>query len=296
MGKSEPKMSGDIYNYDKLPDPLKRQVIAIWFELVNMFPAFDRGNADKFFGVVAKELWVKYSDFESTRNARSPSETVCNFFGGELDAKKCLEIIEVVFSNLVNFYRRDSYVNAGMDYDIHKAKIKLNACFLEHAVGYEFRGDKIFRVDSAVMHKEVIAPAMALLHEPYLQGANQEFTKAHEHFRHARYGESINECLKAFESTMKAICHKRDWKYNQTDAAKSLLATCEQNGLFPIFLQSSLSGLRSVLENVATARNKLSGHGQGAQQIQISEEVAAFVIHSTGANILFLASLEKKLK
>jgi hypothetical protein len=57
-----------------------------------------------------------------------------------------------------------------------------------------------------------------------------------------------------------------------------------------------LSGLRSVLENVATVRNKLSGHGQGTQQVQISEEVAAFVIHSTGANILFLASLERKLK
>lgn len=83
---------------------------------------------------------------------------------------------------------------------------------------------------------------MALLREAYLQGANQEFTKAHEHFRHRRFGESINECLKAFESTMKAICDKRGWAYSQTDTAKKLLATCEQNGLFPPYMLSSLSG------------------------------------------------------
>lgn len=59
-------------------------------------------------------------------------------------------------------------------------------------------------------------------------------------------------------------------------------------------MQSSLGGLRSVLENVATVRNKLSGHGQGVQQVQIHEELAAFAIHSTAANILLLASLEKR--
>jgi len=289
-------MAVDIYKYDKLPDTVKRQIIAVWFELLNKFPAFDRGKSDKFFAVVAKELWVKYEDFESIRNDRSVSDSVCIFFGEQQDIKKCIEIIELVFFCFGQFYRVDVYVNAGLDYDIHKAKAKLNAVFQEHSVGYEFRGDKIFRIDSGVMHKEVVAPAMALLNEPYLKGANEEFLKAHEHFRHARYGECINECLKAFESTMKAICQKRGWRYNQTDTAKSLLTACEQNGLVPSFMQSSLSGLRSVLENVATVRNKLSGHGQGTQQVQISEEVAAFVIHSTGANILFLASLERKLK
>lgn len=137
--------------------------------------------------------------------------------------------------------------------------------------------------------------ACAKLREPYLAGANEEFAKAQDHFRHGRFCESINECLKAFESTMKGICHKRDWAYNQTDSAKKLLATCEQNGLFPDFMRSSLDGLRSVLESVPTLRNKLSGHGQGAQQIQITKETAAFVMHCTAANIRFFAEREKLL-
>jgi hypothetical protein len=136
---------------------------------------------------------------------------------------------------------------------------------------------------------------MVLLREPHLAGANEEFLNAHQHFRHGRYPECINDCLKAFESTMKAICQKRGWSYDQNDTAKILMTICERNGLFPAFMQSSLSGLRSVLESVPTVRNKLSGHGRGVQPPQVTPEVAAFVLHSTGANILFLASLETRL-
>lgn len=288
--------SAEVYKYDQLPDPLKRQIILVWLDVINKYPAFDRGKADNFFAEAYKELCLKYGDFELAPNTRSPSDAVCTFFGEQQDIKKCLEVIEVVFACLDRFYRANTYVNDGLNYEIHNAKTKLNTFFQEHSIGYEFQGDKIIRIDSGFMHKEVVAPAMTLLHEPYLKGANQEYLKAHEHFRHVRYGECINECLKAFESTMKAICQKRGWQYKQTDTAKQLLTTCEQNGLFPMFMQSSLSGLRAVLENVSTVRSKLSAHGQGVQQIQITEGVAAFVIHSTGANILFLASLEKKLR
>jgi hypothetical protein len=41
-------------------------------------------------------------------------------------------------------------------------------------------------------------------------GANEEYLKAHEHYRHRRnkecLTECLTECLKAFESTMKIIC------------------------------------------------------------------------------------------
>jgi hypothetical protein len=108
-------------------------------------------------------------------------------------------------------------------------------------------------------------------------------------------GECINEYLKAFESTMKAICDKRGWSYNPNATASPLLDTCKQNGLFPSYMETCLAGLRSVLQNVATMRNKLSGHGQDSQPIQITEETAAFVLQSTAANILFLAARERQL-
>ncbi len=291
----------EAYRYDALPRPLKVQVLHIWRELLCKFPSVCRSlgaisGVELFFLRVRDALCKEYGEFHLTSGSKTAEQDVCDFFLQHQDVAKCLDVIETVFARITEVVVADSYVNFDGRNHIRHAVEELNRRFQEHTVGYEFREGRMIRIDSAFLHNQVVTPTMALLGEPHLSGANQEFLKAHEHYRHGRLGESINECLKAFESTMKAICHKRRWPYSQNDTAKALLTACEKNGLFPAFVSSSLSGLRSVLENVATIRNKLSGHGQGVQPIQITDEVAAFVLHSTGANILLMASLEKRLK
>ncbi len=284
------------YNYDELPEQLKIQVIYAWRDVVLYFPAVSFNGAEVFYRGVRPLICEELGIVRLTDRPQNAEEDVCNYFLHQEDVAVCLDVIEVVFAYCMRIVQADTHVHFDGMRQIHEAAAKVNSRFQEHGIGYEFRDLQFIRIDSQFMHQQAVSPALTLLHEAYLSGANQEFVKAHEHFRHGRFGESINECLKAFESTMKAICHKRRWAYNQTDTAKTLLATCEKNGLFPAYMQSSLSGLRSVLETVATIRNKLSAHGQGAQRIQISKEIAAFMIHSAGANILLLASLEKELK
>lgn len=284
----------DVFAYDALPQPLKVQIVHILNDVINQFPAvyFD-GPESVYRGIyigICKERGV----FQLTRNPKDSRQDVWDYFLQEMNVGFALDVIEIVFAYIIRLINNDTHVNFAMGDFVRQAVAEMNGRFREHCVGYEFRDGKFFRIDSGFVHTSVVTPAITLLREDYLKGANQEFSKAHEHFRHGRFPEAINECLKAFESTMKAICHKRGWQYSQNDTAKTLLATCEKNGLFPAYMQSSLAGLRSVLENVATVRNKLSGHGQGVQQIEISEETAAFVIHSTAANILYLASLEKR--
>lgn len=46
---------------------------------------------------------------------------------------------------------------------------------------------------------------MVVLSDKRYKGASQEFLAANEHYRHGRYKECLNDCLKAFESTMKII-------------------------------------------------------------------------------------------
>lgn len=286
----------DVYRYEELPEPLKLQILYVWRDLARYFGIISASHANSFYSAIRQATCEKYGLFFLIDNSTVAEQDVCNFFLREQDTGKGLGMIEIAFDCFARFAKTDTHVYFDWWDQFRNSAQKLNAYFQEHAVGYEYRDGKIIRIDSEFMHSEAVTPALALLRETHLAGANQEFLKAHEHFRHQRLGECINECLKAFESTMKAICHKRKWTYNQNDTAKTLLATCEKNGLFPAFMQSSLSGLRSVLESVPTVRNKLSGHGQGAQPVQITPEVAAFVLHSTGANILLLASLEKKLK
>ena len=127
-------------------------------------------------------------------------------------------------------------------------------------------------------------------------GANEEFLKAHEHYRHGRYKECLNESLKAFESTMKVICQKRGWSYNQNDTAKKLIEICLSNDLVPSFLQAQITALKSILESgIPTIRNKSGGHGQGIQQTIVPPHLAGYMLHLTATTILFLIESEGQL-
>jgi hypothetical protein len=64
----------------------------------------------------------------------------------------------------------------------------------------------------------------------------------------------------------------------------------------PSFWNSHFSALRGTLEaGVPTARNKLGGHGQGSQVVEVPEYIVAYVIHLTASAIVFLSDAEAAL-
>ena len=129
------------------------------------------------------------------------------------------------------------------------------------------------------------------------EGANEEFRKAHEHYRASRYKECMNECLKAFESCIKAICTKRRWQYKETDSINRLIDIVFDNQLIPTFMQSHFTALKSTLvSGVPTARNRRSGHGQGPTKVTVPESLATYMLHLTASNILFLAKANEEMK
>jgi hypothetical protein len=172
----------------------------------------------------------------------------------------------------------------------------LNHRFLQHGIGYQYVSGKIVRYDSQYLHAQVVKPALDLLQDKRYQGANDEFLKAHEHYRKGEIKDCLADSLKALESTLKTICHKRRWTFQPKDTAKSLLDICFKNGLIPAFLQSHYSALQSTLESgVPAVRNKLGGHGQGPQVVDVPAHYAAYALHMTGSAIQFLIESEKAL-
>jgi hypothetical protein len=164
-------------------------------------------------------------------------------------------------------------------------------------LGYEFVGGEILRVDSQLIHAEAVKPALNLLSHQQYSGAQDEFLRAHEHYRKGNSKEAINECLKSFESTMKAICDRRGWAYPPEATSKKLIDICFRNGLIPDFWQGEFAGLRALLENgVPTGRNKTSGHGQGSQPVEVPPHMVSYILHMTAAGIVFLAKAEEALK
>ena len=172
---------------------------------------------------------------------------------------------------------------------------ELNERFLEHGAGYSIEDFKVVKVTSTHLHKEVVRPALAVLHDPDFAAADAEFRKAHEHYRHARREEAIAECLKALESTLKVICTRRAWPFDEKkDTAKRLIDIVFDRGLVADHLKSEFVALRAVLESgVPTIRNRSGGHGAGAKPRAVPESLAAYTLHLTAATILFLAQLEK---
>ena len=156
-----------------------------------------------------------------------PPQNACqefvNFFLQENDFEKALDAIELSFSLIDGLAREGQYFyrdDASEKSD--DAIEELNYRFREHGIGYQFTNGGIIRTDSELNHTEIVKPALELLNQRNYTGAQQEFLKAHEHYRRGNAKEALNGCLKAFESVMKAICDKRGWKNYKNATAKDL--------------------------------------------------------------------------
>jgi hypothetical protein len=286
----------DTFTYDAIPDQLRVQIVHIWRDAIEK-----EGHehlAYDLYKYIHDALCREYGMFELVPGSRRgiPND-LQKFFLSCPENERTLDVIELVFSLIDRYVRSDDYRgHFPPRLDPDDAIDELNARFLEHGIGYLYTSGKIIRKDSELIHSEIVQPVLEFLSDPSYVGANEEYLIAHEHYRHGRNKECLNECLKAFESTMKAVCHKRSWSYSQNDPAKKLIEVCFSNELIPSHLQSQMSSLRSSLESgIPTVRNKLGGHGQGVQVTTVPQHLAHYLLNLTATTILLLIEAEKTL-
>ena len=300
----------DVYTYDKIPQPLRVQIVHIWQDTIgssSQYGSYD-GFRNDFFNVVCayqylvETLCREYGVFRLIEpkyyGGRNYHSELSKFLLEEQDTERVLDAIELSFWYVDAFTRRYDFMNRrDASERADRAIEELNGRFQEHGVGFQFNDDKIIRIDSNLIHAEVVKPALMLLHGSEYAGAQAEFLKAHEHYRHGNAKETLNECLKSLESVMKAICDKRKWQYDETRATcNRLIKVCIGQGLIPTFWEQHFSSLRSTLESgVPTARNKLGGHGQGSSIVDVPPHIVAYVLHMTAACIVFLVESEHNL-
>ena len=295
FSKRQKKLRGevpDVYQYETIPEELRVQVVHIWddvFQIPYGGPAYDA------YSFIHNKVCREYDMF-SLGKENDLYERVANFLLITEDTEKVIDVIEVSFRCIDPEIRDgDGYFSPMIS--PHAAISELNDRFREHGVGYQYESGQIVKVDSKIIHSEVVKPVLAFLSNPIYKGANEEFLKAHEHYRKRNYKDCVNNCLKAFESCLKAICQKRGWHYDKKDTANRLIGIVFDHGLIPPLMQSHFSALRSTLESgVPTIRNNQSGHGQGPEEISVPEYIAAYVLHLTASNILLLAKADEDMK
>jgi Domain of unknown function (DUF7014)/AbiJ N-terminal domain 4 len=287
----------DVYQFDELPRPFRVQVIHIWTDAIG--PVQYRGEYStqrwsEIHKIMAREMGM-FSLGKSDDNAFEQ----CQDFLLKASTEHALDLIELTFRVIDRQIRRLPLLNrrdTNITQDPDEAIKELNHRFREHNIGYQFESSELIRVDSQFVHAEMVKPVLALLHETGFKGAQEEFLKAHEHYRHGRSKEAIAEALKAFESTMKTICDARKWPYRPNATAKPLLEILFDKGLIPSTLQSHFTAFRTTLEaGLPTVRNKTSGHGQGAQPVVIPDYMASYALHLAATNILMLVQAHNAL-
>ena len=305
----------DVYQYKTIPHELRVQVFYIWQKVwgevcYNSFEEL-QGNqlAMDAYSFIEATLREEYGVL-TLGERDSLYEIVRDFFLETEDIEKVIDVIEVSFRYIDQQIRayHDEEIPAFLPERLRSelsrcispddAITKLNDRFREHSVGYQYESGLIIKVNSQFIHSEVVKPVLLMLSDPIYKGANEEFLKAHEHYRKRNYKDCVTNCLKAFESCLKAICQKRGWHFDpKRAAAKDLIQIVFDNELIPSFMQSHFSALKSTLESgLPTVRNREAGHGQGPEKIVVPEYIAGYALHLTASNILLLAKADEEMK
>ena len=297
------RSTSDVFCYDDIPHPLRIQLLhalddarqLIYERTVPAYIAIGTEGTDIFAEaclVLRRELGMGKL-VEIKRRVRSMNDTrtsdLCDEFTVFFENCETEQVLDSIQIGVAYIEEADRNQLLDDECDASTVAAEINQRFLEHGVGYQYQSGQIIVQINSLIHSEMVTPALTLLADPRFAGANEEFLKAHEHYRHGRLAECLVDCLKAFESTMKIICDLKGWPYKPTDTARSLIEICLRNNLVPTFTQQQLTSLRTLLESgIPTVRNKKAGHGQGANQQQVTPNLARFGLHLTAAVVTLL--------
>ena len=298
--KVRPEASSD-HQCAKIPGPLRVQIAHILRDLFGHTVTYDLNGCLEAFGEIEQTLCREYGlcilPTNPTDLTTTPDVRVIDFLLHEENQEKVLDVVEVSFRLLTRMRSSPEWQSRISQQKVDGAVTELNARFREYGIAYQYENGNMVRVESQFIHTELVKPALALLRAEEYADANAAFLKALEHYRKDETKECLNQCLKAFECTMKVICSKRQWAFKPKDTAKELIDLCLKNGLTPPLIHSHIRGVRATLaRGIPTVRSRLPGHGQEVQLIDVPPHYASYLLHLTAATIQFLIESEKALK
>lgn len=162
---------------------------------------------------------------------------------------------------------------------------EINSAFEEEKCPWRLANGYFFKVDSDFLEKQVLARTEELLKAEGFTGALQEFTEARNDLVAADYKGAILNSAKSLESVLKTILNKDEGN------ASSLIRDLVDSSFFDDVPENTRSGMgNSVLMAVPFIRNKLAGHGQGDDVVNVPQHYADLSVNLSASLIFFLIS------
>ena len=280
----------DVYQYDLVPVSFRNQVVHILRDVFGEETDYGDSTAYEFWTAVHDIIAREKGLMQLGRNFGRVSERCQEWFRAA-KADDALDMIELTFLYVDRSVREHDSDGAT------SAIEELNQRFREHDLGYQYENSAIIRLDSQYIHSEVIKPALALLADKPFETANTEFMTAHKHYRDGNHKDCVVAAQRAFESTLKAICSVKGWKFAKGDRAGELITAVRAHGLFPDYLDKSFDTYVAMLKTgLPGVRNNAGGHGDAPNVGPVPGCIAAYALHLTAANIVLAVEAFRALK
>ena len=293
----------DVFTYDELPEPLRIQIIHIWREAIGKYYVYSpypvyspyashpKTQNNKAWECIHK-AFAKEQGVFNLGEERDVASRCAKYFLNCSSIEIALDLVELTFRYIHKIAREFSdfdRASLGIQITATDAITELNERFRRAGVGYGFENGNIFRIDSQLVHAEIVKPALRFLRTPGFEGPCEEFIIAYTHYRNGKFKDAITNANNAFESTLKVICDQRHWEYSEGSRSSDLLKVVRKGGLLPDYLDKSFDQLVGTLKSgLPEVRNEESAHGQGAVPRKTPDYVAAYALHLSAAKILFL--------
>lgn len=282
--RNKPKNVDEVIIFDKLPRKLRVQFKFIMDDLLKdiLFSYND----------IHKMLCEKYGELSLSSKHRlgvKDNETLTEVLIREdYDIELIFDLMELIIRYKINDMSGNYYDDAINRY-IVKIQNLINQRFKESSVGYEMINGQIIRKDSEITFTEIIRPTINLTYNELFENVNVDFVNAIKEYQTGDNKDCIVKLLKAFESTLKIICDKKGWVYNETDRCSKLINICFDNDLVPQEMKSEFTSLNSLLQSgIPPVRNNYAGHGEGGEERVVEDYLARYAINVTGSCILFV--------
>jgi hypothetical protein len=290
----------EVYTYDELPKTLRTQLRQVFRDAIggyavnNRIGSYNNDAWERLAKLLRKELGVNRLAGEE-----NPYHDLMMFIDkGSTDqvlsaVEACCQWIEGPMSNL----RQNSRDSLGVEQASDEALVEINTRFRQAGVGFEYAKGEIARIDSQLVHAEVVKPALQLLSDPRFAGAEEEFREAHRKHRSGDDKGAVTDANCAFESTLKAVCDIHQWPFDKTARGSDLLKVVRAGGLFPDYLEKSFEHMQALLTSgLPAVRNNAGSHGQGAVPKDTPAHVGAYALHLAAANIVYLCGASLALE